>query len=556
MRRFYRRSQDLPLLGRLSPLGTLLGAAAFAAALWPSLIPRSGAVQGMLAGFALGIGYAAGGALTLLWVWVVQPAPAPPRALARHSRIAAVLALGVVIWALWMAAGWQDDIRAAMQMPPSETARPFTIAAIALVLGAVLLFLGRLFRRTFRIVAAQVEPFLPRRLARLVGLVATAWLFWAIGAGVFLDRVLGTLDTIYAKVDDVGPMDLPPPADPLKTGGPGSVVHWNSLGAEGRHRIASGPDAAGISAVSGRPAQEPLRVYVGLNSAATPEARAALALEELRRIGGFSRKYLVIAFPTGTGWVDPAGMSPVEYLTDGDIASVSVQYSYLPSWLSLLVEPEYGGETAHEVFRAIYGHWASLPVEDRPRLYLFGLSLGAMNGDLAADFYDVIAAPYQGALWAGPPFATPSWQAITQGRVAGSPLWAPRFRDGSLIRFTGQTDRTAEAEAPWGPMRIVYLQYASDPIVFFRADSFWRRPYWLEEPRGPDVSSSFVWVPGVTMLQLVFDMMTATTTPRGFGHVYAARDYLAGWRAVVGETGGWDKAAVARLGDALAAEGL
>lgn len=555
MRRFYRRSQDLPLLGRLSPLGTLLGAAAFAAALWPSLIPRSGAVQGVLAGFALGIGYAAGGALTLLWDWVVQPGTPAPRELARRSRIAAALALVPVIWALWMAAGWQDDIRIAMDMPPSETARPFTIAAIALVLGAVLLLLGRLFRRTFRIVAAQVEPFLPRRLATLVGLAAAAWLFWAIGAGVLLDRGLRALDALYARVDAVDPPDRAPPDDPLKTGAPESLVTWDSLGAEGRNRVASGPDAAAISALSGRPAQEPLRVYVGLNSAATAEARAALALEELRRIGGFSRDWLVIAFPTGTGWVDPAGMAPVEYLTDGDIASVSVQYSYLPSWLSLLVEPEYGSETAHAVFRAIYGHWAALPAETRPKLYLFGLSLGAMNGDLAADFYDVIAAPYQGALWAGPPFTTRSWQAITAGRAEGSPPWAPRFRDGSVIRFTGQTDRTAEAEAPWGPVRIVYLQYASDPIVFFRPDSFWRRPGWLEAPRGPDVSSSFAWVPGVTMLQLVFDMMTATTAPRGFGHVYAARDYLAGWRAVLGDTG-WDAAAAARLDAALEAEGL
>ena len=98
----------------------------------------------------------------------------------------------------------------------------------------------------------------------------------------------------------------------------------------------------------------------GLNSAETAEERAALALAEMQRTGAFDRSLLVIATPTGTGWVDPAAMLPLEIMHGGDVASVSVQYSYLPSWLSLLVQPEYGEETADAVFRAVYGHWRSL----------------------------------------------------------------------------------------------------------------------------------------------------------------------------------------------------
>lgn len=551
--RFYRRSDDLPLFGRLSPLGLLLGAAAFAAALSPSLIPRSALVQGVLAGLCFGCGYGIGAGLTLAWLWVAEPRQVPPARLARRSWIAAALALGLLVWALWMARGWQNEIRAVMAMAPVESARPFTIAGIALALGAGLVLLGRLFRRVLRIVAAQVEPFLPQRIALIFGLVITGWLFWSIGAGVLMDRVLTVLDRSYAALDAVDPPDMAPPADPLKTGSAASLIGWGGLGAEGRNRIAAAPDAAAIAALTGRPAREPLRVYAGLNSARTPEARADLALRELIRIGGFRRAHLVIAFPTGTGWVDPAGMAPVEYLAEGDIASVSVQYSYLPSWLSLLVEPTYGAETARAVFRAVYGHWTALPKDARPKLYLFGLSLGAMNGDLAADFYDMIGDPYQGALWVGPPFTTRSWNAVVAGRAAGSPVWAPRFRDGSLIRFL--TQQAGEAAAPWGPLRIVYLQYPSDPIVMFRADMLWRQPVWMADPRGPDVSPGLVWVPVVTMLQLLFDMMTATTTPVGHGHVYAARDYLAGWRAVLGD-GGWDAAALDRLRRIFAAQGI
>src|SRR3546814_14740495 len=83
--------------------------------------------------------------------------------------------------------------------------------------------------------------------------------------------------------------------------------------------------------------------------------------------------------------------------------SVSVQYSYLLSWLALLAEPEYGVETARAVFATVYGHWRALDPQHRPRLYLQGLSLGALNGDLSHDLYQVIGAPYQGALWSGPP---------------------------------------------------------------------------------------------------------------------------------------------------------
>ena len=86
----------------------------------------------------------------------------------------------------------------------------------------------------------------------------------------------------------------------------------------------------------------------------------------MKRVGGFGRKALVIVTPTGTGWVDEQGIDPVEFLHDGDIASVATQYSYLASWLSLLVEPGYGAEQSRALFSAIYGHWHSLPKDKRP----------------------------------------------------------------------------------------------------------------------------------------------------------------------------------------------
>lgn len=54
----------------------------------------------------------------------------------------------------------------------------------------------------------------------------------------------------------------------------------------------------------------------------------------------------------------------------------------------------------------------------------------------------------------------------------------------------------------------------------------------MDDPADPDVSPSLRWIPGVTMLQLLFDMAIATTSPMGYGHVYAPEHYIDGWVAI------------------------
>ena len=60
------------------------------------------------------------------------------------------------------------------------------------------------------------------------------------------------------------------------------------------------------------------------------------------------------------------------------------------------------------------------------------------------------------------------------------PLSLPRFRDESLFHFTTQRNELNEANTRWGPMRMVFLQYPSDPIVFFESASLWRPPSWMQ----------------------------------------------------------------------------
>ncbi len=290
-----------------------------------------------------------------------------------------------------------------------------------------------------------------------------------------------------------------------------------------------------------------------MQSADTVEERADLALDELKRVGGFDRSVLVIATPTGTGWIDPAGQQPLEYLHHGDVATVSVQYSYLASWLALLADPETGDETARAVFRKVYGHWRTLPRETRPKIYLNGLSLGAFNSDLSFRLFQVLDDPIDGAFWIGPPFKTETWVQATRARNPGSPAWLPTFGTGSLVRFTSQTNHLDDAIAPWGRMRIVFLQYASDAITFFDMNAAQTRPAWMQRPYGPDVSPELRWYPIVTFFQLLVDMMTATATPMGYGHVYAPEHYADGWVAVT-EPPGWTPDEIERLKAMLAGE--
>jgi uncharacterized membrane protein len=535
----------------LSGVGLMLGALFFAAALTPTLIPRSYLTQGALAGGCFAIGYLGGVLWRRLWHYLELPEPSA-RARSIANALVAGFCLLVVVIALWRSAEWQNAIRTVMKMAPVETAHPLKVCGIALVAFVVLLVLGRLFALVARFLAAHTRRLIPRKIANVIGVLVAGLLFWSIASNVLINTAFRALDSSFRELDALHEPERPPPTNPGRTGSPASLVKWKDLGRMGRRFIASGPTAAQIGAVTGRPAHDPVRVYVGLGSGDTAQARARLALDELKRQHGFDRKVLIVITPTGTGWIDPSAMDTVEYLHHGDVASVAMQYSYLNSPLSLLFQPEYGAEASRALFAEIYGYWTTLPKDGRPKLYLHGLSLGAMNSEKSAELFETIGDPIAGALWSGAPFESRIWRSITANRNPGSPAWLPEFRDGRFVRFMNQNGPTVPPDTPWGPMRVVYLQYASDAITFFAYRDAYQAPAWMNPPRGPDVSPELRWYPIVTMLQLALDMAVATNTPMGFGHVYAPEHYVDAWVAVT-DVNDWSADALAQLKSHLAA---
>jgi uncharacterized membrane protein len=524
----------------------LIGLVLFAASLTPSLIPRGAVLQGVLGGVVMAVGYGMG--RFGLWVLVLLEVPPPPRGRrALWLRVGlAVPVAALVLWALLRVGVWQNSIRAAMEMPPVTEGRGLWIALVAAAVFAVLMLLGWAVQALFDFVRSRLARDMPERVANLLGAVTAALLLIAVTSDGLLRLALGAADQAMAASEAFHDPEIAPPEGPLVPGGPGSLLDWQAMGRWGREFATAGPSARDIAALTGRPAKDPLRIYVGREQAPTPEARAAAALAEMERVGAFDRAVLVVAMPTGTGWLDPGAHDTLEHLLHGDVATVTAQYSYLTSPLALLVESDTGLAQSDALLDAVYERWSAMPRDARPRLYLHGLSLGAWASMSAFDLFEMVGDPVDGALWAGPPFPSALWQRSVARREEGSPYVRPVVGEGELVRFMDQWSGEAEPAEGWGPMRVVFLQYASDAIVFYEPEALWRPPVWMEERTAPDVSPRIEWFPLVTMLQLALDMAIATSVPQGYGHNYTAEDYVDAWLAVV-DPPGWDAGAIARL---------
>ncbi|WP_226646247.1 alpha/beta hydrolase [Microbulbifer variabilis] len=528
----------------LSVSGLLLGAIFFALSLTPSLIPRSAFVQGILSGVAFTIGYSLGVLFRQLWKYLEIPDISLTSQQRQRLRFLVIFfGACLILGFLWQGTEWQNSVRSLMGMPAVSGVGPVTIGVVALCVFLLFRVVGKGFRRIVLVVSARLEETIPERVALLTGLLVALLVYWSVLSGVLLQSSLYAISLIYEKLDLIIAEDLPPPENPAKTGGADSLLAWGSMGHEGRRFLTLGPTVEDIQEVAGE-GREPIRVYVGIHSADTPQQRAFLALEELKRLKAFEREILLIATPVGDGWIDPGAVNSLEFLYRGDVATVGVQYSYLPGPTALFTDNKYIMTSARTLFEVIYGYWEELPASTRPRLYLFGLSLGAkLSGD-SFKFYDIIDSPIDGALWAGPPFNMRSWRLMTDNRDPGTPAWLPQFKGGEVVRFGNQYGGYLGQE-PWGKFRIAFIQHASDPIVFFSLRWAFSRPDWLERPRGPDVSPDLRWFPVVTMLQLLADFKIGVT-PRGFGHRYSPEGYTLAWIALT-EPPDWSEADLKRL---------
>ena len=501
----------------------------------PALLPRGGVIQGVICGITAAIGYGLGVLAAAVWRAFPDRPPRPPRRWAWTTFFISAPVLFAAAFGLGQY--WQYEIRKLMGVTdysiPLVVASPFVAAAVF----CLFLLIGRGLRGLYRWLAALLGRWVGRRAARGIGWVVVVGLTYLVVSGLLLQGFVNVMNNAYSLRDTKTAEGVHQPTTGLRSGGPGSLIRWDSLGWQGRNFIGKGPSVRDLAAFTGHPAMEPIRVYAGLASADGAEAQAALAVRDLDRAGGFQRKNLLVVTTTGSGWVDPALVDTFEYLTGGDSATVAIQYSYLPSWISYLVDQSKALAAGRALFDAVYGAWAKLPPGDRPKLYVAGESLGTFGAEAAFTGENDLANRTSGALFAGPPNFNTLFREFTDHRDPGSPEVQPIYQDGRTVRFSNDpTTGIPPAGQPWAGSRILYMMHPSDPIVWWSPHLIFSEPSWISEPPGKDVLKTIFWVPFVTFWEVTADLPFSTGVPPGHGHKYTA-EYVDGWNAVMHPAG-------------------
>ncbi len=533
--------------------GTAVGLVFVWLSLTPSLLPRSAVFQGAVSGVSGAIGYGLG----VFAVWLVRymrtTNDSPPAPRWAWKALIPVGAIGIIVMAVEFHV-WQDDVRDLMGVE-HLTWYDYPLAAVlALVVLFSVVEIGQATRKLVAFLVDKLDRVAPFRLSVTIVVVLLVALTVTLLNGVVLKYAMRIMNHTFAAANNEMSSDTAPPKTPLRSGGPQSLASWDSLGREGRVFIESGPTVDQLTAFNGAPATEPIRAYAGLNSADGIAATAELAAQELEREGGLRRAVVAVGTTTGTGWINEAEADAVEYMYNGNSAVVSMQYSFLPSALSFLVDKENTRRASQALFEAVDRRVRRMPEGQRPKLVVFGESLGSFGGEAPFMSLNNVLARTDGALFSGPTFNNTIWADLTATRDAGSPESLPIYRDGRNARFVSRPSDLARPEALWDFPRVVYLQHASDPIAWWSPDLLFAKPDWLREKRGYDVLPQTRWIPVVTFLQVSADMAVAQKVPAGHGHDYVA-DVADGWAAVLSPPG-WTPDKTKRLRPLLRSTGV
>ncbi|MCL3838221.1 alpha/beta hydrolase [Aeromicrobium duanguangcaii] len=523
----------------------LVGALLFAlVSLTPSLLPRPALFQGLVTGVTAVIGYGLG--VALAWVWRAFADREARTPGARQWRWAAGIGVVTLGAADVISVRQQDRIRELMGLGDASAWRLVSVPVVAVVVFCLLLAAGRGLRRAARALSDLLARRIGAQAARATAVVVVAALTFFTLSGVVYDTAIDAVDSSFALGDQQVSSRLDPPASALRSGSPASDLAWEDLGRQGRRFVARGPSGDDIAVFTGRTALDPIRAYAGTAHAEDVEQRARLAVDDLERAGGFERANLLVAGTTGSGFIEPSASESFEYLTDGDSAIVSMQYSHLPSWVSFLVDQQAARHAGRALFDAVYERWSALPADARPRLYLFGESLGSFALETAFSGEADLRNRTSGGLFVGPPGFNSLFTEFREQRDPGSREIEPVFRDGRTVRFT--TDPWSPVipqDRAWDGPHLLYLVHASDPITWWSPDLIWDKPDWLSEPRGSDVAAAMRWYPIITFWQTSADMAVAMAVPSGHGHDFVG-EHVAGWASVL-QPPGWSREDLRRL---------
>ncbi len=503
----------------------------------PSLLPRPWFLQGVVAGLTASFGYAGGTAIAA----VVRLRWQPSRRVERIAwRVLFVLVPPLILLFLWLGARWQRELRVRLGMPPQQEYDLIRTVGISLLTFGLILLLARCLRLAAHGFARLFGRLVPESAAYCAGFVVVTVLSYTAFDGILVGNLYTAADRSAAITDSGTGNGVVQPDSRLLSGSGPSLVPWDSLGRQGRNFVTKAPPVTDLSAFSGRTATDPIRIYAGLSSAESVAERAGLVMREMDRTHAWDRAVVAIFTPTGTGWVDNDVPSSLEYMYAGNTALVSMQYSYLPSWISFAVDRSKVAEAASALITAVRERWALLPAAHRPKLLIFGESLGTYGTEKTFGTAADMVEGADGILLEGPTFANPIHRELTAGRAPGSTVWDPSYPH-LPVEFSSEADELRDLAGP--PRKVVYMQNSSDPVVWWSPSLLWHKPDWLKGQRGPDVTPDMHWYPVITFWQTTVDLLFANKAPVGHGHVYKS-SAVDGWAALAPPPG-WT------LGDTL-----
>jgi len=537
----------------LSFLGVIAALAMYAVSVSPSLMARSWAWHAVASGILVACGYVAGVVVQNVAQLVIRLtgltiSASEPVELGFRIGIGALFAL----W--WIYAVIQSYRRArkaaALVNMPGETFGEYLLGtAGAVVVSWMLLRIVGALNGLCWMLIASLDAHMPRPAAIVVSMVILFAIMFFLTSKVILRGGIGFFRRKAEQLNMRTARGIYQPFVPERSASPASSVTWESVGGQGRVFLGRGPSRLDIAQVCGGVAMEPIRVYSGMPTGGSGiEQAAATVVAELHRTGAFDRAVILIAASTGSGWVDEWQVQPLEFLTRGNCATASLQYSYVPSALNWLTGLEPAQEASAALFAAVRAELDLMDEADRPALFVCGESLGAFASQSVFESFEDVLARVDGALWVGTPAFTPMHAALTAARHKGSPEVAPVVHNARRVRFVNEpsdlrTDLYGRELGPWGFPRVVYAQHPSDPVVWWTNKLIWTQPDWLRERAGRDVSLNVEFTRFATYIQVLADLPVAGTAPGGHGHTYH-EELIPLWRGILGFDRLFDEAPV------------
>jgi len=162
-----------------------------------------------------------------------------------------------------LGAQWQHQIRELVDVTQESEANYILVVLVTVLLTAALIMVARGIGALVRLIARLVGRVIPHRAAAAATVLVLCVLLLLLATGALSRGALSAANSVFGGVDSGTAAGVIQPASPMRSGGPDSLVPWDTLGRQGRTFVAGGPTAVEISRFTGQRAIEPIRHRVG-----------------------------------------------------------------------------------------------------------------------------------------------------------------------------------------------------------------------------------------------------------------------------------------------------